>query len=517
MDKFLIGTDIGTSGTKSVIINLNGEVLAESLSEYSVITPNPVWAEQWPDVWVNAVFDTVHDVVKRSKVDPQNIKGICISGLYGGSGIPLDENLNPVRPCIIWMDRRAEKECEYINEKIGVDRLFSITGNGIDPYFGYSKILWIKNNEPDSWEKIKLFLPPHSYAIYKITNEVSMDHTSAGNLGGIYDLRNNCWSKELMEEMGIPGYMMPSNLKSPDEIVGSVTADASVRLGLPEGTPVCAGSVDCLASTLAVGAVNSGQHVAVIGTSINWGVIHSNFPSNQAFITMPYVIKSKEMYYTYGGASTAGALPKWFKDNFAKVIRNTNGLIEDSTYNQLNDGAEKVKPGSDGLIVLPYFMGERSPIWDPNARGVIFGLTLHHSKEHVYRAILESVAYSLRHIIETSKFDITEDSRCFLTGGVTNSKLWIQIFADVTGLPVVYSKDYIQAPVADALIAGIATGIFMDYSEINNWITLQETIYPDTKNHAIYSKYFVEYKKLYLSLKENMRSIAELTVEKSDK
>ncbi len=171
------------------------------------------------------------------------------------------------------MDRRADKECDYIRDKFDTNRLFEITGNGVDPYFGYSKILWIKNNEPENWKRIKLFLPPHSYVIYKMTSEISMDYTSAGNLGGIYDLMNNSWSKELMEEMGIPEYMMPGNLSLPDEIVGSVTVDASVRLGVPKGTLVCAGCIDCLASTLAVGAIKSGQHVAVIGTSINWGSV----------------------------------------------------------------------------------------------------------------------------------------------------------------------------------------------------------------------------------------------------
>ncbi len=230
---------------------------------------------------------------------------------------------------------------------------------------------------------------------------------------------------------------------------------------------------------------------------------------------MPYVLEPKKMYYTYGGASTAGALLKWFKDNFTNGMLNSEGIIEDAAYDQPNAGAEKVKPGSDGIIVLPYFMGERSPIWDPDARGVIFGLTLHHAKEHVYRSILESVAYSMRHIIETSKFDITENSKCFLTGGVTNSKLWVQIFADVTGIPVVYSKENIQARVGDALIAGIATGLFKDYSEINNWIATPETVHPNTNNYAIYTKYFLQYKKLYLSLKDNMKSIAELTAEES--
>ena len=510
MSKYLIGTDIGTSGTKSVLLNLNGDILAESLIEYSILTPKTVWAEQWPDVWENAVFDTIQDVVQKSKVSPKEIEGICVSGLYGGSGIPLDKDFKPVRPCIIWMDRRAGEECEKIREDIGAKRIFEITGNGIDPYFGFAKILWIKNNEPENWKKIELFLPPHSFMVYKMTDIVSIDYTSAGNIGGIYDLKNNCWSSELMQQMGIPEYLMPQKLFAPSDIVGTVTIEAAMRLGVTEGTPVCAGCIDCLASTLAAGAINSGQHVAVIGTSINWGVIHKNFPTNKEYITMPYVIEPKSMYYTYGGASTAGALPKWFKDNFAEYISQDDGSIIKTSFNDLNENAKEIEPGCEGLLVLPYFMGERSPIWDPYARGTIFGLTLKHTQAHVYRAILESVAYSLKHIIEESNSNITGDSRCFLIGGATKSKLWQQIFADVTNIPIVCSRKNIQAPIGDALMAGLATGLVKDFSAINDWIEFSEMTYPSEEKNRIYEQYFEEYKELYLSLRDRMRAISKM-------
>lgn len=501
---YLIGTDIGTSGTKTVLVDLKGNIIAESLVEHDILTPAPLWAEQWPDVWLEAVEKTISDVVADSGIDKNAVKGICISGLYGGCGIPLDEHMAPVRPCIIWMDRRATAECKWVGDTIGEARLFDITGNGIDPYFGYAKILWIKNNEPENWEKIKLFLPPNQYAIYKLTGQIAMDYTSAGNLGGIYDIRCNGWSYELMDEMGIPRAMMPKNLVEPHEIAGSLTFEAAQKLGLAEGTPVCAGCVDCLASTVASGAIHDNQHTAIVSTSINWAVIHSNKPSNPAFITMPYVISPKTMYYTYGGASTAGALPKWFRDNFTSF--DAPGV----TYDMLNKKAEEIAAGSDGLIVLPYFMGERSPIWDVDAKGAVIGLTLHHTQAHVYRAFLESVAYSLRHIMESSQIELGGEAKLILIGGATKSSLWKQIFADVTGVPILCSSKNVEAPLGDALIAGVGTKVLNDYSVITEWINFDQGITPNQEAHEIYNRYFKKYKDIYLSLKSDMADLTKL-------
>lgn len=497
--EFLIGTDIGTSGTKSVIVDLNGNVLEASLVEYSIDSPRNLWAEQWPEVWVDAVKRTIRDIVGKSKVSPDKIAGICISGLYGGSGIPCDENMEPVRPCIIWMDRRAKSEHEWVLQNIGLERLFSITGNGSDPYFGFTKLLWIKNNEPENWERTKLFVPPNAYVIYKFTGRVAIDYTSAGNLGGLFDMKTRSWSKELLDELGIPLSKMPETLVSPSDIVGVLSGNIAEELGLNAGIPVIAGAIDCLAATLSAGVLESGQHVAVIGTSINWGLVHDKAPTDPKLVTMPYIIDPKEKLYTYGGASTAGALPKWFRDNFAVG----------SSYEELDMEASSISPGSDGLIMLPYFMGERTPIWDTNARGTIMGMTLYHTRAHVYRAVLESVAYALRHIIETSGVQLEENSECVIVGGATKSKLWKQIFADVTGLPIVCPRGSIEAPLGDALMAGVSTGVLKDYSIIRNWIEFDEKVIPNWENHRIYTEYFEQYKELYLNLSGNMKRLVE--------
>jgi len=200
-------------------MDTKGNLIAQDLQQYDVLTPKPLWAEQWPDVWLDATKKSIRNTVEKSGVSPDQIKGICISGLYGGSGIPLDENMEPVRPCLIWMDRRAGEQGKWVLDNIGAEKLKKITHNGVDPYYGYLKMLWIRDNEPQNWAKIKLFLPPNAYAIYKLTDEVGIDYSSAGNIGGIFDMNTRTWSYELMDEMGIPRSMMPTRLMDSGEIV----------------------------------------------------------------------------------------------------------------------------------------------------------------------------------------------------------------------------------------------------------------------------------------------------------
>lgn len=507
--EYLIGTDIGTSGTKSVLIGLDGRILASSLVEYTVDTPTNLWAEQWPNVWLDAVKKTIRQVVDRSEVDSSTVAGVCISSLYGGSGVPCDEKMEVVRPCIIWMDRRATREGREVEEKIGIDRLFSITGNTADPYFGYTKILWIKNNEPENWKRIKCFLTPNAYVIYHLTGETAVDYTSAGNLGGVFDMKRRAWSYELMEALGIPAGLLPHKLVNPSSIVGGLTRAAAEELGLKEGTPVCAGAIDCLSATLSAGVIESGQHVAVIGTSVNWGVVHEGDAPNPKLVSMPYVMEPQKKLYTYGGASTAGALPRWFRDNFAQMEKQAELKGGPNAYQVLDKLAEGVAPGSEGLIILPYFMGERTPIWDTDAKGTILGLSLYHRKEHIYRAFLESVAYSLRHIMESFGQNNTEE--CILVGGAAKSRLWKQIFADVLGIPVVCPIGNIEAPLGDALIAGVGTGVLKDFTVAKDWLKFEDNVVPDNGKHKIYTEYFNQYKDIYPKLAVNMKELTRIS------
>ncbi|PYG87132.1 xylulokinase [Ruminiclostridium sufflavum DSM 19573] len=505
--KYLIGTDIGTSGTKSIIMDIDGNLIAQDLQEYDVLTSKPLWAEQWPGVWLEAAKSSIKNAVGKAKAAREDIKGICISGLYGGSGIPLDENMEPVRPCLIWMDRRADKQEQWVRKHINQEKLAHITHNGTDPYYGYTKILWVRDNEPENWAKTKLFLPPNAYVIYKLTHEIAIDYSSAGNIGGIFDMNTRNWSYELMDEMGIPRSMMPERIVTSDSIVGGLTSDISEELGLAEGTPVCAGGVDCGVATFGLGVFEPGDYAAAIGTSMCAALIHEKPIKAQDLISWPYVINSEKLTYSFGGGATAGAVVKWFRDNFAQLEKQAEENSGDNAYYALDIQAEKISAGSDSLVVLPYFMGERSPVWDTNARGTIFGLSLSHTKAHVYRAFLEAVAYSLRHSMEATGEDLGE--YILLAGGITKSRLWKQIFADVTGYAVVCPIHDVEANLGDVMLAGLGTGL-LTLEDIKKWQVLDERIIPNPEAHTKYNEYYRMYRRLYMDLKEDMKELSAI-------
>ena len=503
----LLGTDIGTSGTKTILMDTQGRLLASDLQEYGVLTPRPLWAEQWPDVWLEAVRRSIRKVVQQAGSTASQIRGLCISGLYGGSGIPLDENMEPVRPCLIWMDRRASAEQDWVLKTIGGQRLERISQSGADPYYGYTKILWIKQNEPENWARTKLFLPPNAYVIYRLTGQVAIDYSSAGNIGGLFDMERRAWSEELLDAMGIPLSMIPQRLVESSDQVGSLLPDQAEALGLPAGLPVMAGGVDCVVATLGMGVHTAGVYAAAIGTSMCAAFVHEKGTLGEGLIHMPYVYDAQHLTYSFGGAATAGAIVRWFRDEFAPLERQAEVAGGPDAYAALDQSASQVPPGSGGLVVLPYFMGERSPVWDTCARGTVVGLSLTHTRAHLYRAFLEAVAYSLRHTIECAGTDVGD--RILVAGGVAKSPLWRQIIADVTGRAVVCPEMDVEATLGDVILAGTGLGLFT-FEEAKSWQTFAEPVRPDPETVRIYEEYYQIYRALYPALRTQMAALSEL-------
>ncbi|MCM3033060.1 FGGY-family carbohydrate kinase [Niallia sp. MER 6] len=505
---YLLGTDIGTSGTKTILMDTEGNLLAQDLQEYDVLTPKPLWAEQWPDVWLDAAKASISNTVEKAGIHPEDIRGLAISGLYGGSGIPLDEHMEPVRPCIIWMDRRASVETQWVLNTIGEEKLLEITHNGADPYYGYTKILWMKNHEPENWKKTKLFLPPNDYVIYKLTGEVAIDYSSAGNIGGIFDMNNRTWSKELLDAMGIPYSMMPEKIVESTDIIGGLTKEAAAELGLAEGMPVIASGIDCGAANIGLGVFESGKYAAAIGTSMCAALISDQPVKGKDLIVWPYLFDAKRLSYYFAGGATAGAIVKWFRQTLCQFELEAEKAGGKNAYDVLNEQAANIPAGSEGLVVLPYFMGERSPVWDSDAKGTIVGLSLAHTKAHIYRAFLEAVAYSLRDAIEATGENVGES--ILLAGGVTKSKLWRQIFADVTGYPVVCPIHDVEANMGDVMLAGIGTGL-LSFEDVKKWQVLDEKIMPIEDNHKKYNDYYKVYKSIYQNLKTDMKTLTKLS------
>ena len=516
MTEYLIGVDIGTQAAKGVLVRPDGVVVRMATEEYGVLHPHPLWAEQWPEVWLRASCTVIQQLLHG--VDAHAIIGVCISGLYGGSGIPLNAKMEPVRPCLIWMDRRATEEVEWVRQNVDLDRLFSITGNWVDSYFGYTKILWIKNKEPEHWKRILLFLPPNSYVNFRLTGKVAIDHSSAGNLGGLYDIHAHCWSEEMAQVLGIPLERMPKRIVASKEVIGEITQEGSKLTGLTRGTPVLAGGVDAPMATLAAGALSSGDNVAMMGTSTCWGTIHTGEGFAPELVSMPHVTGKGKEIYTWAGSATSGALARWFRDTLAQTEKEQVIQTGQDAFQLLDEAAEKVRPGCEGLLALPYFMGERAPLWDPHARGAWVGLTLSHTKGHLFRALLEATAFALRHAIELGEetaLPLKEET--IVVGGVAKSHLWLSILADVTGRPIrTLATEGIGAPLADAFLVGLTMGLVDHYGQIHEWSHYKEPILPNPGRHALYNQYYSVYRSLYKDLQDDFNTLARLCQESSN-
>lgn len=514
MDYF-IGVDIGTQSTKAVLTDVTGAIVVQHASSYRPDTPKPLWAEQWPEVWLNAVVECVAacaQAAREAGVVPADIKSLAISSLYGGSGIPVDEAMRPLHPCLIWMDRRATRQVDEVRAHVDTGRLLAITGNGIDSYYGYTKMLWLREVRPEVWAKTRWFVPPNAWVIHQLTGELAVDHSSACNIGGVYDVARRQWSEEALGMLGIPAEMMPARLVDSSEVVAGLSAEAAGRLGLARGTPVVAGGVDAAVATFAAGATRPGQHVAMIGTSMCWGYITTHADARDGLVAMPYVFNGQRDLYVFGGAICAGASVSWFRDQFCHAeVGAARQTAHGDPHRLLEEGAARVPAGSNGLLFLPYLMGERSPVWDARASGAFVGLSLAHTRAHLYRAVLEGVAFALAHNIEVGrKHSLTLDERLIVVGGAAHSDLWMHIIADVTGFPVVTIEQEVEAPMGAALLAALGVGAVTPESAARGWVTLREHARPRDVERERYAQMFEVYKGLYPALKQSMHRLREL-------
>jgi xylulokinase len=510
MMNYVIGVDIGTQSTKALLVDSTGKIIAQHSQGYRVDTPKLRWAEQWPQVWLDAVERCVAQCVQTAGVPKEQIKALCISSLYGGSGIAVDADIQPLHPCLIWMDRRAEEQVDWVRQYVDLDRLYEITGNSVDSYYGFTKILWLKQQQPEAWGKTRYLLPPNSYINYCLTGEIAVDHSSAGNIGGVYDVAKRRWSEEMLTALGIPLTLMPQRLLYSGEAVGGLLDDWAQRLGLAPGMPILAGGVDAAMATFAAGVTQPGNHVAMIGTSMCWGYLNQQVDARHGLVSMPHVYNGQKDLYIFGGAITAGASISWFREQFCQAEELQARESGEDSHVLLERLAQRIPAGSEGLLFLPYLMGERSPIWDAKASGSFVGLTLYHSRIHLYRAVLEGVSFALRHNIEAgARGAHSLDPRLIVVGGASHSDLWMQIIADITHYPVYTIVQDVEAAIGAALLAAHSVGLVDDRQVDEGWIELRLRAEPKAENVARYDATFAEYLNLYPALKPIMHRLQQ--------
>jgi len=515
MADYLLGIDYGTGGCKACVIDTEGNVLGFGFEEYPYFHERPGWSEH--DAWNywQAACRIIRAAVSQARVNPREIRGIACSSALP-SMVMVDKAGDPIHRAYNLMDRRATAEVAWLKEKIGEERILALTANRMDDHPTIVNLLWEKRNRPESFARIDKALTIDGFITSKLTGKKTLNYSAAAFYGVAYDIREQKFDEGLLDEIGIPRELIPDLFRC-EEIVGEVTQEAARETGLAPGIPVAAGQVDCNAGWTGGGATMPGDIQSNLGTCGNFGVIHRDkdllfTPAGLSMINFPYTVHSEKTYITCATTTTGGQSIRYLRDKFSQAEVQAEKTLGVDAYELLNIEAEKVPLGSEGLVILPFLMGERTPIWDVHARCVIFGLSLNHGKGHVVRAMMEAVAYalydSLRLIREAG---IKFNEPLVLNEGGAKSRLWRRIITDVLDVPTALVKRRTGAPFGDALLAGVATGIFdKDFTVAKRWAEYIEHTEPIRENHERYMEYFALYKRLYEHVKGDFRELARL-------
>lgn len=498
---YLLGIDIGTSACKAALFDRKGQVLAAANGEYPVYYPEEGWAEQNPEEWWSAVCEAVRQVIRKAGIQSEEIAGVGIDG-QSWSAIAIDKGGKVLTNTPIWMDTRAQSICDRLNEEIGEDEIFRIAGNSLQPSYTTAKIVWYKENLPEVYSKIYKILQSNSYIAFKLTGQISQDLSQGYGLH-CFNMRTGQWDEEMCRKMGIPRDFLPEIVPS-DRIIGTVTKKAAEESGLAEGTPVAAGGLDAACGTLGAGVIHPGETQEQGGQAGGMSICIEKYQADPRLILGFHVIPGK--WLLQGGTTGGGGVMRWFEREFAdyeRLMREQTGI---SSLDQLNEIAEKVKPGCDGLVFLPYMAGERSPIWNPYAKGVFYGLDFSKTKGHMVRACMEGVAFSLRHNLETAEEAGAKAEILRAMGGSANSLLWTQIKSDVTGKTMAVPASDTATTLGAALLAGVGTGFYKDYEEaVAETVKVTRKHQPDPEKKAVYDKNYETYLELYRSLSGLMK------------
>jgi xylulokinase len=500
---YLLGIDIGTSGTKSVLFDTNGQAIASNTAEYPLYQPHNGWAEQDPSDWWRGVCSSVKAVT--ANVDKHEIAGVGLSGQMHGL-VMLDGSGNVLRRSIIWCDQRTAAECEEITQKIGREKLIDITANPALTGFTASKILWVRNNEPEVYEKCRKVLLPKDYIRYMLTGEYATEVSDASGMQ-LMDIKKRTWSDEVLQKLGIDKAWL-GEMHESFEISGVVSSRAAEETGLLAGTPVAGGAGDQAAGAVGNGIVKSGIISSTIGTS---GVVfaHTDTPViDKLGRVHTFCHAVPGAWHIMGVTQGAGLSLKWFRDNFCSAEMETADSLGCDPYVLMDKEAATVPAGANGIVYLPYLMGERTPHLDPDARGVFFGLSAIHTKKDMLRAVMEGVTFSLRDCLEIIRATGITVDEVRASGGGGKSPLWRQIQADVFGSAVKTVNSGEGPALGVALLAGVGAGVYSSVPQACEAVIKAEKVQaPNMENNRIYQGCYSLYTSLYPALKDTFKEL----------
>ena len=489
--ELLLGVDIGTSGTTGVLTRPDGEVLGTAERSHELSLPRPGWAEHdAEEMWWKGFAEVCAELLEEA--DGGSVAAVCISGI-GPCFLAADGEGQPLRPAILYgIDTRASEEVEELTKKYGSADITRRCGNPLSAQSVGPKISWLARNEPEVYEKTRYFFMAHTFVAYRLTGAYVLDHASASMCEPLYHTVENRWIQDWCEDVA-PGLEMPE-LRWSADVAGNISKEGAEATGLPEGIPVAVGTTDSFADSLSVGVSNPGDAIIIYGSTMSIIVVaEESLPADNLWSNAHLF---EGTYNLSSGMATSGSLTAWLKE-----------ISGGKPFEELTEEAAEVSPGSDGLVVLPYFAGERTPLLDPDARGVMCGLTLGHGRGHLYRALLEATAFGARHLLEVVNETGGEGERIVAVGGGTKGGLWTQIISDVTGVTQRLPEQTIGACYGDALLAGIACGLV---DRDAHWSSMSDTVEPNADNRELYDELYTIYRDLYPATRQQAHALANM-------
>ena len=511
----LLGLDLGTTGIRATLLDQEGQVVVRIQRDYP---PHHSWtdtagprAEEEASFFYQALIGSVGELLPSARVKASDVGGIGISAM-APDAVAVDADGSTLSPCILWMDRRAAAEARLIRRRIGEQRVLRLSGNPVDPYFGLCKVLWIKRNLPDVYRRAGKIVSLKDLLVGQLTGTYITDVSHAGITGVAFDIRNNRWDEEMLRDLGLDRSKLPDVYPS-DHVVGGLSAAAGRQLGLLEGTPVVNGMIDSAAGYLACGAIAPLESAMTLGTSSCWGaaVETALFPQGMNITKTPW---RPDLYLVNASLAGGGAAVSWLLGLLG--LPNVSASRQD--HAELENKAAALPIGSKRLLTLPHFLGERAPLWDADARGLLFGLSPDHRREHLYRSVLEGVAFSLyrnKLLLEDAGIDLRDE--VIVTGGSARSALFRRILADALAVTVSYIGDERGGDYGAAWLAGKGVGVFPDYEGLRRNRRVIATSRPDMDNHRLYRKLYGEiYSDLYPRLKRSFRRLAAFSAKSTD-
>ncbi|GAB4546704.1 MAG: xylulokinase [Anaerolineae bacterium] len=500
---YILAHDLGTTGNKATLFDAaTGTASAAAFEAYQTSYPRPGWAEQDPADWWRAVRDSTQHLLADSDVAPRDIAAVSFSGMMMGA-LAVDASGTPLRPAIIWADQRATDEADFLARRCGAEQVYRRTGHRAGASYTAAKMLWIKRHQPEVYAQAHQFLQAKDYAAYRLTGVFATDYSDASGTN-LFDLDQRGWATDIIEAVGLDPAKLPPACPS-TTVIGQVTREAAAETGLLAGTPVVIGGGDGGCATVGAGSVQPGDTYNYIGSS-SWIAVTSGQPLyDPRMRTFTFAHLDPALYFPTGTMQSAGGAYDWLE----RLLRGDGAA---RLYDELDAAAASLEPGARGLLFLPYLIGERSPHWNPLARGVFVGLSMVHGRAEMARAVLEGVALNLKMILDAFLEQGAEIHAMRLIGGGARSSLWRQILADVYGLPILRPTLLSEATSLGAAIAGgVGIGLYPDFQVAHQLVQVEEAEQPDPARQGQYTALYDLFQRAYIALEPIFEELAPLS------